>query len=383
MLIGQFCETYPPTLDGVGRVMLSYCQGLDARGHRALYIAPNHPLYPEKVECETLLYDGMRVPGEAYRVGLPRLSKSFRGAVSGLRFDLVHAHSPFFAGREARRIAKRDGCPLVATFHSKYYDDFYKATGSKTLAKVGVRYAVDFYRTCDEVWTVNARTAEVLRGYGYEGEIVLMPNGTDPFLLTDAQRRRSVELHPLKAGVPVLIFTGQQNRKKNTESILRACALLRGENFPFQLVMAGDGPDAHHLRALAGELGIADDVLFTGFLSNRAEMMALYERADLMVFPSVYDNAPMVVREAAVMGTPALLVAGSCAAEGVTHGENGYLCENTVEAIARGIADALPTAREVGLRARQTIPIPWNQLMERAEARYLALIARKAEGVDA
>ncbi|MDD3213554.1 MAG: glycosyltransferase [Eubacteriales bacterium] len=380
MLIGQFCETYPPTLDGVGRVMLGYCQGLEALGHEALYIAPNNPLYPEQVNCETLLYDGFRIPGEAYRVGFPRLSKSFRNAVGQMKFDLVHAHSPFFAGREARRIAERDGVPLVATFHSKYYDDFYKATGSKTLAKAGVRYAVDFYNTCDEVWAVNGKTAEVLTAYGYRGEIVVMPNGTDPFTLSESERREAEKRYPVRKDVPVLIFTGQLNKKKNTESILRACALLKDRGMDFQLVMVGRGPDERFLRGLAEELGIGDKVLFTGFLSHRATLMSLYERSDLMVFPSIYDNAPMVVREAAAMGTPALLVAGSCAAEGVTHGENGFLCENSVEAIAQGIVDALPRAQAVGLRAKQTIPIPWNRLMEQVVARYQALIERKSMG---
>ena len=380
MLIGQFCETYPPTLDGVGRVMLSYCQSLTALGHRALYIAPNNPLYPEQVECETLLYDGMRVPGEPYRVGVPRMSKSFRSAVAHLRFDLVHAHSPFLGGREARRIARRDGIPLVATFHSKYYDDFYKATGSKTLARLGVRYVVNFFHTCDEVWAVNDKTAEVLRGYGYHGSIVTMPNGTNPQTLSDAARAQTAARYPLRDGVPTLIFAGQQNKKKNTESVLRACKRLSDQGMDYQLVMVGDGPDALYLRTLAHTLGIEDRVLFTGFLSHRPTLMALYERADLMVFPSLYDNAPMVVREAAAMGTPALLVAGSCSAEGIIHGDNGYLCQNTVESITQGIVDALPSTGDVGIRARETIPIPWDRLMTQVVARYETLIQNKVKG---
>ena len=80
------------------------------------------------------------------------------------------------------------------------------------------------------------------------------------------------------------------------------------------------------------------------------------------------------------MGTPALLVEGTCSAEGVTHGLNGYLCRNSVESIARGIVEALPTAGEVGLKARETIPIPWDTLILQVLARYEALIARKAEG---
>ena len=380
MLIGQFCESFPPTVDGVGRVMLSYCQNLRALGHQALYIAPDNRDYAMPEGCETLLYGGVHVPGEAYHVGVPRWSRSYRKAISGMQFDLLHAHSPFLGAREARRLARYYDVPLVATFHSKYYDDFRKATHSETLAKAVVRYIVNFYNTCDEVWAVNRQTGEVLQSYGYQGDIVVMPNGTDPFILSDAQRREALERFPVRDGVPVLIFAGQQNLKKNPDSVLRACRLLKDGGHQFQLMMVGSGPDEGKLRVLTRELALEQDVLYTGFLSERPILMALYERADLMVFPSLYDNAPMVVREAAVMGTPALLVEGSCSAEGITHGRNGFLCKNSPEAIAQGILQALPAAETVGQEARNTIPIPWNRLILEVEARYAALIQAKQRG---
>lgn len=58
MIIGQFCETYPPALDGVGRVMLAYCQTLSAMGHRCLYVAPRDIANTATPGCETLLYAG-------------------------------------------------------------------------------------------------------------------------------------------------------------------------------------------------------------------------------------------------------------------------------------------------------------------------------------
>ena len=379
MQIGQFCETYPPTLDGVGRVMSSYCETLNDMGMQSLYIAPENPLYPEeRATCETLLYRGVRVPGEHYFVGVPRLCRRYRKAVAGMHFDVLHAHSPFLAGREAYRLAKRDGAPLVATFHSKYYDDFYKATHSRLFARIGVRYVVRFYERCDEVWAVNERTAQVLRQYGYRGTIVTMPNGTNPQSVTQEQREATALRFPLRDDAATLIFAGQLNCKKNVESIVRACGLLQMQGMKLQLVLAGEGPDEHLLKNLAKEQQI--DVVFTGFLKDRATLLSLYERADLMVFPSLYDNAPMVVREAAAMGTPSLLIEGSCSAEGVTHGENGYLCQNTVESIAQGIRDALPTAATVGQCAKETIPIPWKTLMERVVDRYQYLIQKKAEG---
>lgn len=380
MLIGQFCETYPPALDGVGRVMLSYCQTLEKFGHQALYIAPDCPGFTEAVGCQTLLYKSVPVPGEPYHAGIPALTPAYRKAAKELPFDLVHAHSPFMGGRAARRIARRRHIPLVATFHSKYYDDFYRATHSKLLAKLALKYVLAFYRSCDEVWAVNHKTADVLRAYGYQGDIRVMPNGTDYQPLPEETYQAAIRRFPLREGIPTLLFMGQQDFKKNTRSILKACALLKQKGMDYQLLMVGEGQDWERLKALAKELDIADKVIFTGFIGDRNVSLALHRRADLLVFPSIYDNAPMVVREAATMGTPALLVEGSCSAEGVTHGENGYLCQDSPESIAQGIEAALPTASAVGQRAKETIPIPWSEIVTEALERYQALIAAKAKG---
>lgn len=379
MIIGQFCETYPPALDGVGRVMLAYCQTLCRMGHRCLYIAPRDAAATSVPGLETLLYPSMPIPGEPYRVGIPALGRAFRHAARTVPFDIVHAHTPFLAGRAARRIARRRGIPLVATFHSKYYDDFYRATHSRLLARWALKYVVSFYNTCDEVWAVNDKTADVLRQYGYRGPIITMPNGTDPQSVDEETYRRALERWPLRHGVPTLLFVGQMDLKKNPHLVLHACALLRDQGQAFQLVMTGAGQDLARLKGLAASLNLEDRVLFTGFVGEREAVLSLCRRADLLVFPSVYDNAPMVVREAAAMGTPALLVRGSCSAEGVTHGDNGFLCEADPASIASGIMEALPRAARAGARARDTIPIPWALLMEQVLERYRRLIDRHAE----
>lgn len=379
MIIGQFCETYPPILDGVGRVMLAYCQTLQEMGHRCIYVAPCDVACTQIPDLETQLYPGVGVPGNPYRVGVPSLSRDFRRVARTVPFDVVHVHSPFLAGRAARRIARRRGIPLVATFHSKYYDDFYRTTHSKSLARLGVRYVVSFYRTCDEIWAVNEKTAAVLHEYGFKGEIVIMPNGTNPQSIAQEDYDAAMSQFPLRDHVPTLLFVGQMDYKKNVHSILRACALLHERGVDFQLIMAGDGQDARRARDLCHELALDDRVFFTGFIGERTVTLSLFRRADLFVFPSVYDNAPMVVREAATMGTPSLLVEHTCSAEGITHNENGFLCQNTAESIADGIVDALPLCKAVGERARQTIPIPWNQLMKIVLNRYESLIESKSE----
>ena len=376
MLTGQFGEIYPPYLDGVGQVMLAYCKYLPRLGHRTLYVAPDNPAYRQDYGCEALLYRSVPLGRLAYRFGFPRLHAADRKRLDETPFDVVHAHAPFLAGLAARRIAKKRNIPLVATFHSKYYDDVYKGTHSKALARLVVKYILSFYCSCDEVWAVNGRTAQVLREYGYRGEIAVMPNGTDIIHEHDVPAALPDSLN-LRPDVPLLLFVGQLSLKKNPHLALEACALLKKRGVPFQFVLAGEGPDHHKLVSLARELGLDNEVTFAGRVSDRMKLMALYRRADLFVFPSVYDNAPLVVREAAMMATPALVIEGSCAAEGIAHGDNGFLCRCETGDIADAIQQALPRCREAGLRARDTIPLSWEKVAEMVQARYQALCEKK------
>lgn len=377
MRIGQFVDTYPPNVDGVGRVTFSYCETLTAMGHECYYIAPSAPNQREYFAFPVLLHNSMRIPGEPFRVGLPKLDVRYRRQLHRISFDIVHAQSPFSAGEEALRTAKRLNVPLVSTFHSKYYQDFYDKTHSKVVAKAAVQYIVHFYNRCDGVWTVNNATAEVLREYGYQGDILIMENGTNLEPLDDlAVTALNSRIH--LDGRPVLLFVGQHNYKKNIHGILAACAILKREGQPFQLVTAGDGPDFAAIVKEAQSLGIDDCCHFLGFMSNRPELMALYHRADVLVFPSIYDNAPMVLREAAAMGTPGVVVAGSCSAEGIQDGENGFICpDEGPESIAQTILRALPLAQAAGVRARQTIPVSWMSIMERVVKEYERLRAMK------
>ena len=102
MKIGQFGESYPPTLDGVGQVMYAYCRELDRLGHECIYVAPKNPRTDVEVDCRTLLYASMPLPKHTYQFGFPMMQPSFKQQLYEERFDLVHAHAPFLAGYAAR-----------------------------------------------------------------------------------------------------------------------------------------------------------------------------------------------------------------------------------------------------------------------------------------
>ncbi|MDY3278764.1 MAG: glycosyltransferase [Eubacteriales bacterium] len=382
--IGQFTDTFLPVVDGVGRVALAYADTLCHMGHQVTVVSPMYDTgYRGGYPFELVDFQAMSLPGmKQYKQGEAPMDPHYRKRMRMIPLDIVHAHSPFTSGSEALRLASLRKLPLVGTFHSKYYDDFLKATKSEKLARVGVKFVVDFYDRCDEVWAVGQATADVLHEYGYEGDIQVMPNGVmirkaDADAVADAERRWGLDRDPM------ILFVGQMNWKKNILTVLEACAQLHAQGTRFQLVLAGQGPDLKEIEQKIHDLGLADCTHLAGHITDSRLLDGLYARASLFAFPSLYDNAPMVVREAAVMGTPSVLVRGSSAAEIIQNGENGYLCENDPADLARVMRQVLAdpeAARKIGENAKETIPVPWEKILETAVGRYERLIALGREG---
>ncbi len=382
--IGQFTDTFLPIVDGVGRVVQAYSETLCRLGNQVTVVAPMYDTgFQGGFPYQLVEYVASSVPGmKQYKVGEAVLDAHYRQRIRMIELDVIHAHSPFTAGSEALRLASVRKLPLVATFHSKYYDDFLKATRSESIAKMGVKLVVSFYNRCDEVWAVGKNTADVLRDYGYEGEIQVMPNGatmraasaTD---IAEVNRRWNLGDDPL------LFFAGQMDWKKNILTVLEACARMKKQGTRFKLLLAGQGINMNAIGEKIRELNIQDRAEQIGHITDASLLDALYDRADLFTFPSLYDAAPMVVREAAVMGTPSVMVRGSTAAEIIRDGENGLLCENNPEDLARVMTEALKDPerlKEIGCRAKETIPVPWEKVLEKAVERYERLVALGKEG---
>ncbi len=385
MRIGQFTDTFYPIVDGVGRVVFNYATHLPRLGHACYVIAPMvNTGYRGGFPFDLVDFTGTSVPGSPqYKAGVAILDRHYHARIADVPLDVIHAHTPFFAGMEALRLTAKRDIPLVASFHSKYYDDFYKATGHEALAHLGVKFVIEFYDRCDEVWAVSKSSADVLRGYGYGGEIVVMENGTEILPAAPENAARAAAQFAIPEGKPVLLYVGQMDWKKNILHILEAAALLRAQGTAFTLVLAGQGADAEAIRSKAEALSLGADTILTGHVSDPALLSGLYQRADIFVFPSLYDTFSLVLREAAAAGTPAVVARGGSPAEAVMDGENGFLAENTPEDLARVIRQALsdPAAlRAIGERARESIPIAWETVIKRVEKRYAALIERSQKG---
>lgn len=379
-MIGIFNDCYPPVIDGVSVTVRNYARWLNRKCGDVCVVTPSVPgtVYDEDFP----VYDYFSLPipmRRPYRMGLPAVDLDFRSRIGRVDFSLVHAHSPFSSGRLAMRLARQQGVPVVATFHSKYRADFERVIPNKAVVDYLVKGIVDFYDRADEVWVPQAGVEETLREYGYRGRVEIVDNGNDFATAGDisplrAEGRAMLGLPP---SVPALLFVGQHIYEKNPHLIIRALARLRDRSWHMYFV--GTGYAADELRRLAVSKGLESRITFMGMVTDRERLKRCYAAADLFVFPSLYDNAPLVVREAAAMGTPALLAEGSTAAGVLAPGINGFTCR----ADERSLADRLlfllarpAMLSAAGSNARKTLARPWSDVADEVYDRYIHIIRR-------
>lgn len=376
-----FIDTYYPTVDGVVTTVHNYAELMNQTGYSCV-ITPRPLLeYDDSDKSyEVFRTSSLNVPIAEYSLPAPRLDYKLRRFLDNRRLDIFHAHSPFTEGTFAVSYAKKHSIPTVATFHSKYYDDVLNVTGSKAIAKIITAKIVRFYNSVDSVWACSEGTADTLRSYGYRGKISVMDNGTTFVMPSnpDALREKAAQAFKIPADKHILLFVGHQIWHKNLRLVLDTFKLLDNHCDDYRLFIVGNGYDAEAIRKYADEQNYRDGhVNFVGKISDREVLQGLYLSADILFFPSVYDNSPLVVREAASMGVPSLLTKGSNAAEAVVKDVSGFTAEENKVAMFREILRIFGTEgliEKVSDGAQRMVAKTWKEIVPLVQDRYAEII---------
>jgi glycosyltransferase involved in cell wall biosynthesis len=124
--------------------------------------------------------------------------------------------------------------------------------------------------------------------------------------------------------------------------------------------------------------GLGECTVFTGKINDRARITSIYARGDLFLFPSIYDTFGIVVREAAALRCPCLMIEGTNASQGIYDRENGFLCSNDVYSFASVISEIISNpklAKIIGNNAMDTLPETWENVVDKAFIKYRQVIA--------
>ncbi len=383
MIIGQFSDSFPPIADGVARVVKNYAHWQNTKGDKCYVVTPGMPgdtaVYPFPV----LTYNSFSIPFKKdYRTGIPQLDRKFYSELKKVRFDIIHAHSPFATGELGRKIAAEQKIPFVATLHSKFKDDFKQYLKSEIITELLVKGIIMFFNHADDVWTVSDSAVDILREYGYKGEVFVANNACD---ITPKPRSKEINdlinnKFSIPEDVPLFIYVGQHTWQKNIKLIIEAIKIVSQKNVNFRMLFIGDGDKREEAEQLTHEYKIADKVQFAGIIKDRDLISNIYARATTLLFPSLYDMSSLVVKEAAAMSCPAVLVKGATTSLGVKDRYNGFLIENDAKSLADKILFVIDNPDEVkviGENASKSLYRSWEDAAEEAKERYRYLIKTK------
>lgn len=375
---GQFNDSYFPVIDGVVNVTKNYALHLERLHGNCVIAAPDYPEADKADNDRIIRCTSFAIPGKPpYRYALPFSDYNFRKAIQSLKFDILHAHSPFSIGKYALWLSGKKGIPIVATFHSKYYDDILQETGIEKVARIWTNRIVKFYNKTDQVWTVNEASKKTLMEYGYKGSIEVVRNAVDTEFLEEAS---VLSNNKRKSPVPVFLFVGQLVWQKNLKMLLDALSIVKSKGHSFKLIVIGKGNAELQIKDYAAKLNLSGNIVYKGSVKDRKKLAYLYSQADLFLFPSVYDNAPLVVMEAAALKCPSLVISGSNASEGIYNNINGFLSKNHPLSYSETIIDIMYNSNlliEAGVHASETLCRSWDNVMDEVSLRYCELIKSK------
>ncbi|MFA5156300.1 MAG: glycosyltransferase family 4 protein [Candidatus Omnitrophota bacterium] len=128
---------------------------------------------------------------------------------------------------------------------------------------------------------------------------------------------------------------------KGQGDVIRSLPAIIKEIPDIKYVIAGRGPDYNRLQRLSRDLGLTDQVIFTGFVDSNS-VNDYYELCDLFIMPSTLEGLAICFLEASAKGKP--VIGSNCCGipEAIVDGKTGILVEpHNIEQISGAIIKLL------------------------------------------
>ena len=267
-------------------------------------------------QTKTELVELKRRPGNPLNV-ISYVSK-LRKILSEYRPDVVHVHNSlsFLVGFFATRFK---GISIVYTLHApRLYSASFVDRVSKWLS---IRGTNAFIAISDSVKN------DFVNGDIDPESISVVPNGVDLKEFTVSSRNNSI---------PMVVCVARLDHEiKGQDILIEALSIVKGRSILFACRLVGDGPSRAMLEKMVAELGLIEEVSFTGV---RSDVAAQLSQADLFVLPSRYEGFGIVILEAMASGLPVIVSNIEGPAEVVVDGKSGLHFQS---GNARDLADKI------------------------------------------
>ena len=241
--------------------------------------------------------------------------ESVTNAVESFQPNIIHVHHAFPLSWCARVIKNTYQLPYIITVHGSELptvgkDKRYLALTADALRKAR-RIVPNSFWTKDWLFKIF--------GDEFRNLVRVIPGGVD--IKKFNPNLSTVELdekYGLK-GKKVVLFAGKLTTYKGVRYLIQAAKKIDA-----QVVVLGEGPERENLEKRSKMLGLKN-VQFIGHLGTSNELNAFYNRADVFVAPSIWDEPlGLVILEAMASKTPVVVTRKGGIPLAVKDGINGY-----------------------------------------------------------
>ncbi len=224
-------------------------------------------------------------------------------------YDLIHCHDwmTYQAGIAAKKAIHK---PLIIHVHATEFD----RTGGHPNQHV---YDIEHYgmHEADMIMAVSEFTKGMIcEHYGIApSKVCVIHNAVE-----NADRvfdKGQVEYRP---GDKVVLFLGRVTLQKGPDYFLKAAVKVKELEPNVKFIVAGSGDMEAKLIRGAAEMGLAKDMLFTGFLQGE-DVDRAFQLADVYVMPSVSEPFGITPLESLINGTPVIISKQSGVSEVLSH----------------------------------------------------------------
>jgi len=219
---------------------------------------------------------------------------------------------------------------------------------------------------CDYLFSNSGSVqAGLKREYNISSQIV--PTGVDTkFFTPDWERNPNLR--------PRVLFVGSLRPFKQPQLLLDAAVRFRQADFR----IAGEGPLGSEIRNRAQREGITNIRLLG--LRDAQALREEYRRADVFLFPSMWEGSPKVILEAAASGLP-VIARNNYSPETLVHGVTGYQASSDSEIFS--FLEALLASPELRTKLgrngrRHSLSYDWDLIAARWSEAFESLAAVKS-----
>ena len=381
--IGLFIDNFYPAIDGVVIAVDNIAREL-SENNDVVVVAPYMGDNSKDLDHHYTIkrVGSIPMPVGEYRIVTHKFgfSNSFKELVKE-NFDIIHIHSPFNIGKLGLKVAKELNIPCICTVHTRFDYEIKRFTKNEYIVKLIMKGLMNVFNACDKCIVVNEFLEEELHEFGYKKKSITIYNGTDLVPIKDKEKAIAFvnKLHNFKKDEIVLLFVGRLIDIKNIFFIADVLKKLKEDNFKFKMVFVGTGPDENKLKRIISNYKLNDVVYFTGKVTDRNYLSALYLRSNLLLFPSLMDTSSLVRIEAAVNETPGLFITDSLVGKMIKDDYNGFNSKMDVNTYEKRIIEVISDKKlltKVSENAKKTLGISWKEVSNQIYKLYLKTLKK-------